>query len=345
MASDVGLDAPAFTSRICPSTNPRADAPAGGGRDSAATRGARARITSRRSRRHPPRPPRSRAPADEPGRGSASPFPVRGCYRTTRPERRHAPLRARDPPERDGAPRDESRPVPLALGCGPAPPCLIPSCPRDRREEPMDLTGRVALVAGATRGAGRGIATELGAAGATVYVTGRSTRAARSEYDRPETIEETAELVDGRGRACHRRRRRPPRRAGGRGARRADQGGGGPARRPRQRRLGRRAALRVGQAGLGARPRQRPPPPPARHRHPPDHRPPRPAADARTPGRPPRRDDRRHRRLQRRPLPDQPVLRPRQGGGEPHGLGARQGPRARAARPRSRSPPAGSAPR
>jgi NAD(P)-dependent dehydrogenase (short-subunit alcohol dehydrogenase family) len=57
------------------------------------------------------------------------------------------------------------------------------------------LTGQIALVAGATRGAGRGIAIELGAAGATVYVTGRSTRERRSEYDRPETIEETAELV------------------------------------------------------------------------------------------------------------------------------------------------------
>lgn len=57
------------------------------------------------------------------------------------------------------------------------------------------LAGKVALVAGATRGAGRGIAVELGAAGATVYVTGRTTRAQRSEYDRPETIEETAELV------------------------------------------------------------------------------------------------------------------------------------------------------
>jgi NAD(P)-dependent dehydrogenase (short-subunit alcohol dehydrogenase family) len=54
-------------------------------------------------------------------------------------------------------------------------------------------------VAGATRGAGRGIAVELGAAGATVYVTGRSTRARRSEYDRPETIEETAELVTAAG--------------------------------------------------------------------------------------------------------------------------------------------------
>jgi NAD(P)-dependent dehydrogenase (short-subunit alcohol dehydrogenase family) len=57
------------------------------------------------------------------------------------------------------------------------------------------LAGKIALVAGATRGAGRGIAVELGAAGATVYVTGRTTRAQRSEYDRPETIEETAELV------------------------------------------------------------------------------------------------------------------------------------------------------
>ncbi|WP_406357710.1 SDR family oxidoreductase [Streptomyces sp. NBC_00658] len=61
------------------------------------------------------------------------------------------------------------------------------------------LEGKVALVAGATRGAGRGIAVELGAAGATVYVTGRSTRGKRSEYDRPETIEDTAELVTAAG--------------------------------------------------------------------------------------------------------------------------------------------------
>lgn len=60
---------------------------------------------------------------------------------------------------------------------------------------PGPLEGKVALVAGATRGAGRGIAVELGAAGATVYVTGRSTRARRSEYDRPETVEDTADLV------------------------------------------------------------------------------------------------------------------------------------------------------
>ncbi|MEV0807050.1 SDR family oxidoreductase [Micromonospora sp. NPDC050200] len=61
------------------------------------------------------------------------------------------------------------------------------------------LTGKVALVAGATRGAGRQIAIQLGAAGATVYATGRSSRAGRSELDRPETIEETAELVTAAG--------------------------------------------------------------------------------------------------------------------------------------------------
>ena len=61
------------------------------------------------------------------------------------------------------------------------------------------LNGKVVLVAGATRGAGRGIAIELGAAGATVYCTGRSTKQQRSEMDRPETIEETAELIEREG--------------------------------------------------------------------------------------------------------------------------------------------------
>jgi NAD(P)-dependent dehydrogenase (short-subunit alcohol dehydrogenase family) len=61
------------------------------------------------------------------------------------------------------------------------------------------LAGKVALIAGATRGAGRGIAVSLGEAGATVYATGRSTRERRSEVDRPETIEETAELVTDAG--------------------------------------------------------------------------------------------------------------------------------------------------
>ena len=60
------------------------------------------------------------------------------------------------------------------------------------------LRGRVAVVAGATRGAGRGIATALGEAGATVVCTGRSALSGneKSDYDRPETIEETATLVD-----------------------------------------------------------------------------------------------------------------------------------------------------
>ncbi len=61
--------------------------------------------------------------------------------------------------------------------------------------DPEALRGRVAVVAGATRGAGRGIAAALGEAGATVICTGRTTRQARSEYNRAETIEETAELV------------------------------------------------------------------------------------------------------------------------------------------------------
>jgi len=68
--------------------------------------------------------------------------------------------------------------------------------------DPDALRGKVAVVAGATRGAGRGIACGLGEAGATVVCTGRTTRAdgsVRSDYDRPETIDETAELVSALG--------------------------------------------------------------------------------------------------------------------------------------------------
>jgi NAD(P)-dependent dehydrogenase (short-subunit alcohol dehydrogenase family) len=64
------------------------------------------------------------------------------------------------------------------------------------------LAGTVAVVAGATRGAGRGIARALGEAGATVYCTGRSVRGKRSPYDRPETIEETAEMISAAGGAA-----------------------------------------------------------------------------------------------------------------------------------------------
>lgn len=70
----------------------------------------------------------------------------------------------------------------------------------DRMSLPYErdaLRGRVAVVAGATRGAGRGIAAALGEAGATVVCTGRTSsfRKLESDYDRSETIEETAELV------------------------------------------------------------------------------------------------------------------------------------------------------
>jgi NAD(P)-dependent dehydrogenase (short-subunit alcohol dehydrogenase family) len=65
--------------------------------------------------------------------------------------------------------------------------------------EKQPLEGKVALVAGASRGAGRGIAVQLGAAGATVYCTARTTRHERSEMNRPETIDETAAMVDAAG--------------------------------------------------------------------------------------------------------------------------------------------------
>jgi NAD(P)-dependent dehydrogenase (short-subunit alcohol dehydrogenase family) len=66
-------------------------------------------------------------------------------------------------------------------------------------EFPQKLNGKVAVVAGATRGAGRGIACMLGEAGATVYCTGRSLRNQPSDKQRPETIEDTAEMVTSRG--------------------------------------------------------------------------------------------------------------------------------------------------
>jgi NAD(P)-dependent dehydrogenase (short-subunit alcohol dehydrogenase family) len=61
------------------------------------------------------------------------------------------------------------------------------------------LRGTIAVVAGGTRGAGRGIAVMLGASGATVYVTGRSIRGGLTTGTRPETIEETAEMVQAHG--------------------------------------------------------------------------------------------------------------------------------------------------
>ena len=68
-----------------------------------------------------------------------------------------------------------------------------------KRTSRQPLTGRVALVAGATRGAGRGIARALAEAGATVYCTGRSVKGRPSPYKRPETIDETAALINAAG--------------------------------------------------------------------------------------------------------------------------------------------------
>src|SRR5438093_387407 len=66
----------------------------------------------------------------------------------------------------------------------------------------MPLMGRVALIAGATRGAGRGIARALGEAGATIYCAGRSVKGKPATYGRPETIDETAAIIKAAGGAA-----------------------------------------------------------------------------------------------------------------------------------------------
>ena len=204
--------------------------------------------------------------------------------------------------------------------------------------DPDALRGRVAVVAGATRGAGRGIAAALGEAGATVVCTGRtSTTGTLRLRLRP--------ARDDRGdrRARHRARRAPgsrcpsttstrPRSA--RSPTRID-ARPRPPRRARERHLGRRGAQgrsgRLGHADLGARPRRRPADPAARDRHAPDHvAPPAPAARATsrvgcvvevTDGTTAYNAD---------AVPDLGLLRPRQGRGEPARV--LPGPRARAAR-------------
>ncbi|MCH7660743.1 MAG: SDR family NAD(P)-dependent oxidoreductase, partial [Euryarchaeota archaeon] len=67
------------------------------------------------------------------------------------------------------------------------------------RSRKSRLKGKVAVVTGASRGLGRGIAVALGRSGATVYVTGRSVRGRQNAADRPETIDDTAERVTASG--------------------------------------------------------------------------------------------------------------------------------------------------
>src|SRR5438552_9130247 len=74
------------------------------------------------------------------------------------------------------------------------PPVRRPTTTRSL-ESGRPLSGQIAVVAGATRGAGRGIARALGEAGATVYCTGRSVKGQPSPYKRPETIDETAAMI------------------------------------------------------------------------------------------------------------------------------------------------------
>ena len=76
----------------------------------------------------------------------------------------------------------------------------LPTRPLGTQEKSArPLTGYVTVVAGATRGAGRGIARALGEAGAVVYCTGRSVRGNLSPYGRPETIDETADIIKAEG--------------------------------------------------------------------------------------------------------------------------------------------------
>ena len=213
---------------------------------------------------------------------------------------------------------------------------VAPEYPRDVKflMMPRPLDGKVALVAGATRGAGRGTAVALGEAGATVYCTGRSTRERRSEYDRPETIEETAELVTA---------------AGGVGiAIAVDHLEAGEVEALVQRidaesgRLdvlvndiwGGRAAVRVEHAGVGARPREGAADSAPGDRHAPDHQPLRAAAADPRARRAGRRDDRRHARVQRRALP---ASRPSTTWPRPRSSGSRSR-RARSS-PRTGAPP------
>ena len=99
---------------------------------------------------------------------------------------------------RDASDRATGVPLYTWVYCAePGPPVNVVIAKKTSSHKP--LTGRVALVAGATRGAGRGIARALAEAGATVYCTGRSVKGKPSPYGRPETIDETAAMIKAAG--------------------------------------------------------------------------------------------------------------------------------------------------
>lgn len=103
------------------------------------------------------------------------------------------------PAKKTKPPKAKSVRKPIAKA--PAKPTSRPAAAPKRAPQwtPTNLSGKVALVAGATRGAGRGIALALGEAGAIVYCTGRSIRGAPATKGRTETVDETAEMVNARG--------------------------------------------------------------------------------------------------------------------------------------------------
>lgn len=100
-------------------------------------------------------------------------------------------------------PRGAGQPAEPAEPAEPVEPSEPGAAAESAGQRPRALQGRIALVAGATRGAGRAIARELGRAGAVVYCTGRSTAGAPSDYGRTETIEETAQLIRAAGGTAH----------------------------------------------------------------------------------------------------------------------------------------------
>ena len=181
-------------------------------------------------------------------------------------------------------PGGSSGPMTISDDVEPPAKCQARSANFTSQDEHMrSLAGTVALVAGGTRGAGHGIAAELGAAGATVYVTGRTTQSQTSEYRRPETIEETAAFVTelgGEGIAVRVDHLVPAEVAALVARIRASAASSTSS----SMTSGAAAPVRVEQGGLGARSGERVASAAACRRHASHHRAPRPAAPDREPG-------------------------------------------------------------